>query len=269
MGEPTTANEHLHSGRLQGAIDAALASVKKNPSDTDQRGLLAELLCIAGDWERADKQIDTIGHQDPQAIVGLSLIRQLIRAEVARKECFLKGRPPELLAEPTENLKKSLEALLAIREGDEPQAKALLAEAETLRRPLQGACGGQPFGDFRDLDDVTAGVFEVLTSTGKYFWIPMERVQSIVFQPPKRPRDLIWRQAEITVEDGPYGDVFLPAIYLDPTGDADDQLKLGRGTDWTGDDGRPMRGIGQRMYLAGDDATPIMELTAIEFSQGK
>jgi hypothetical protein len=30
-----------------------------------------------------------------------------------------------------------------------------------------------------------------------------------------------------------------------------------------------MRGIGQRMYLAGDDATPIMELTAIEFSQGK
>jgi type VI secretion system protein ImpE len=267
MGDPTTANELLHAGRLQEAIDAALASVKRDPSDTDQRGLLAELLCIAGQWDRADKQIDTIGHQDPQAIVGLSLIRQLIRAEVSRKECFLEGRAPELLAEPTENLKKSLEALIAIREGEQSQAAALLAEAEKQRRSLGGKSGEQPFADFRDLDDVTAGVFEVLTSTGKYYWIPMERVQSIEFQPPKRPRDLIWRQAEMTVEDGPSGDVFLPATYFDAAGDADDQLKLGRGTDWTGGDGRPMRGRGQRMYLVGDDATPIMELTAIEFSK--
>jgi type VI secretion system protein ImpE len=267
MDESLTASEHFQAGRLQQAVDAALADVKKHPSDTDRRGLLAELLCFVGDWERADKQVDTLGHQDPKAIVGLSLIRQLIRAEVTRKECFQDGRPPELLSEPTPNLTMSLEALVAIRAGDRAQAAQILAEAEQQRPAMAGTCGDQRFADFRDLDDLTAGVFEVLTSTGKYFWIPIERVQSIVFQPPKRPRDLLWRQAEMTVEDGPYGDVYLPALYFGSSQEQDDQLRLGRGTDWTGGDGEPMRGRGQRMFLAGDDATPIMQLTTIEFSR--
>jgi type VI secretion system protein ImpE len=265
MAETKTASQHFQAGELQEAIDAALADVKKHPTDTDRRGLLAELLCFAGDWERADKQVDAIGHQEPGAIVGLSLIRQLIRAEVSRKECYTDGRPPELLAEPTPHLKKTLEAFIALRQGDGPQAVSLLAEAEQLRKHVRGKCGEQAFNDFRDLNDLTAGVFEVLTSTGKYFWIPIERVQSVVFQPPKRPRDLLWRQAEMTVEDGPYGDVYLPAVYFSAGEAQDDQLRLGRGTDWTGGDGTVMRGLGQRMFLAEDDALPIMQLTSLEF----
>ncbi len=260
-----TASEHFQAGRLQDAVDAALADVKKNPNDTDRRGLLAELLCFVGDWERADKQVDTIGHQDPKAIVGLSLIRQLIRAEVSRKECFESGRPPELLAEAPPSLRHSLEALAALREGDSASAAALLAEAEKLRIAVAGQSGEQKFDDFRDLDDLTAGVFEVLTSTGKYFWIPIERVQTVEFHPPKRPRDLLWRQCEMVVEDGPHGDVYLPTVYFASAG-GEDQLRLGRGTDWTGGDGEPMRGHGQRMFLMGDEAVPIMQLESIEFS---
>lgn len=267
MGDSMTSNELFQAGRLQDAIDAALAEVKKNPSDTDRRGFLAELFCLAGEWERADKQIDTIGHQDPQAIVGLSLIRQLIRAEISRTECFLQGRPPEILAEPTDTVKKSLEALAAIRSGDAAQAASLLTEVEEQRPKVHGKCDNSPFSDFRDLDDALAGVFEVLTSTGKYYWIPVESVQSIVFKPPKRPRDLIWRQAEMSVEDGPSGDVYLPAVYFGTASQADEQLKLGRGTDWSGGNGEPMRGLGQRMFLAGEDAVSIMQLTGIDFSK--
>jgi type VI secretion system protein ImpE len=267
MATTSTASEHFQAGRLQEAIDAALADVKKNPNDTDRRGLLAEMLCFAGDWERADKQVDTIGHQDPQAIVGLSLIRQLIRAEVSRKECFTAGRPPELLAEAPPALAKSLEALAALRDGDGAAASQLLADAEAARVRASGACGDQKFDDFRDLDDLTAGIFEVLTSTGKYFWIPIERVQSIEFHPPKRPRDLLWRQAEMSVEDGPYGDVYLPAVYFHDGEPLEDQLRLGRGTDWTGGDGEPMRGLGQRMFLVGDEAVPIMQLETIQFEK--
>jgi type VI secretion system protein ImpE len=268
MEAPSTASEHFQAGRLQDAVDAALADVKKNPNDTDRRGLLAELLCFVGDWERADKQIDTLGHQDPKAIVGLSLVRQLIRAEVSRKECFESGRAPELLAEAPPSLRHSLEALAALREGDAASASALLAEAEKLRIAVAGKCGDQKFDDFRDLDDVTAGVFEVLTSTGKYFWIPIERVESIEFRPPQRPRDLLWRQAEMVVDDGPQGEVYLPTVYFASGAAAlEDQLRLGRGTDWSGGDGEPMRGRGQRMYLMGDEAVPIMQLESIEFSR--
>jgi len=265
MDDSTSSREHFQAGRLQQAIDSALAEVKSDPTNTDRRGFLAELLCFGGQWERADKQIDTIGHQDPEAIVGLSLIRQLIRAEVTRAECFLQGRPPELLAEPTPALQKALEALAAIRAGDETAASQLAAEAEKQRPSVSGRCDDASFSDFRDLDDITAGVAEVLTSTGKYYWIPWERVQTVEFHPPRRPRDLLWRQAEMSVEDGPYGDVYVPVVYF-PCDEIDEQLRLGRGTDWSGGDGAPSRGRGQRMFLVGDEATSIMQVSSIEFS---
>jgi type VI secretion system protein ImpE len=71
----------------------------------------------------------------------------------------------------------------------------------------------------------------------------------------------------MSVEDGPQGDVYLPAVYYAPAGDAaDDQLRLGRGSDWLGGDGAPMRGRGQRMFLVGDEAIPIMQLESLEFA---
>jgi len=266
MTKSLTAKEHYQAGRLREAIDAALTEVKSNPTNLDFRGLLAELFCFAGEWERADKQIDAFGHQDPEAIVGLSLIRQLIRAEVSRQECMEQGRPPELLAEATPLIHQSLEALAAIRDDDLAQAAELLAKAEATRPSVTGVCNGKKFEGFRDLDDVLSGFFEVLTSTGKYYWIPVERIQTIEFQPPKRPRDLLWRQAEMTVEDGPYGDVFLPAVYFASQDQLDDQLRLGRGTKFVDGDDQPTRGVGQRMFLVGDDAITIMQIESIDFT---
>jgi len=61
--------------------------------------------------------------------------------------------------------------------------------------------------------------------------------------------------------------VYLPTVYF-PLGEGplEDQLRLGRGTDWIGGDAAPMRGQGQRMYLVGDEATPIMQLETLEFT---
>jgi type VI secretion system protein ImpE len=171
-----------------------------------------------------------------------------------------------VLAEPSTVIEKSLAALAALRAGDHADAVRLIAEAEEARPKASGTHGSQPFDDFRDLDDATAGVFEVLTSTGKYFWIPIERVQAIEFREPKRPRDLLWRQAEMSVSDGPEGEVYLPAIYIPSGQPLDDQLRLGRGTEWTEGDGQPTRGRGQRTFLVGDEAVPIMELTSLEFT---
>ena len=70
-----------------------------------------------------------------------------------------------------------LEASICLREGDQAKAAQLLAEAEESRPHPTGTCDGKPFDDLRDLDDLVAPVFEVLTSTGKYYWIPMERVE--------------------------------------------------------------------------------------------
>lgn len=263
-----TPSELYQAGQLTTAVEVALADVKKHPTDTARRGLLCELLCFTGAWERADKQLDAIGQQDAQAIPGVSLLRQLVRAEVARQECFEAGRLPDFLGEPTPVLRFHLQASIALRERQPAEAAALLAQAETLRVPARGTCDGQAFDDLRDLDDLTASFFEVLTSTGKYFWIPLETVELIEFRPPERPRDLLWRRAHMVVNNGPDGEVFLPALYPLTFQSSDDQLRLGRGSDWRGQEGEPVRGVGLRMFLLGEQSKTILELKELQFQTG-
>jgi type VI secretion system protein ImpE len=239
--------------------------VKKRPSDTAARYLLAELLCFAGDWERVDKQLETIMQQRAESAVRVSLFRHLIRAEIARQQFYDEGRLPEFLVEVSPALRLHLDASIALREGNASEAAGLLEQAEQQRSRVAGHCDGEPFDDLRDMDDMTASLFEVLTSTGKYYWVPMERVELIEFHAPERPLDLVWRRAHMVVSGGPDGEVYLPVIYAGTARDGDDQLRLGRGTDWTGGDGAPVRGRGQRMYLAGEEGKPIMQIQRLQW----
>ena len=260
------ARQHYDAGNLREAITAATAEVKKAPTDLDCRGFLCELLCFAGDLERADTQLDAMGHQTPEAMVGISLFRQLVRAEKWRHQFFAEGRVPEFLEPPGEVLKLHLEASICLREGKAAEAARLLGQAEEKRPKVSGQCNGRPFADLRDLDDLTAGFFEVLTSTGKYYWIPVERVELIEFRPPARPRDLVWPRAHMIVRGGPDGEVYLPALYAGTHAEADDRLRFGRATDWKGGEGEPVRGLGQRTFLVADEGVTILEMKEITVS---
>jgi len=258
--------QHFQAGKLEDAVQAAIDAVKKKPSETGLRALLAELLCFAGDLERADKHLDAVQTQDPETAVSLSLIRQLVRGETSRREFFRDGRVPEFLELPTEVARMHLQASIELREGNVAEAARLLTEAEEKRVRVHGECDGKAFDDFRDLDDVTSAFFETVTSTGKYYWIPIESVELIEFRPPEYPRDLYWRRCRMVVRGGPDGEVFLPAIYAGTEAETDNALKLGRATDWRGNEGQPVRGIGQRTFLVGDEDRPIMELQEITFA---
>ena len=152
-----------------------------------------------------------------------------------------------------------------LRGNDPAEAVRALALAEAERPTVPGTCDGTAFDDMRDADDLTASLFEVLTTTGAYYWIPMEQVALIEFHPPRRPRDLMWRRARLEVRDGPAGEVLLPAIYPTEGEPAEDRYRLGRATDWTDGDGTPVRGIGQRLFLIGEEARPMLEIGRIEF----
>jgi type VI secretion system protein ImpE len=110
----------------------------------------------------------------------------------------------------------------------------------------------------------------VLTTTGKYYWVPLDRVVSLAFQPPADARDLLWRPAEIVVHDGPTGTVFLPVVYPSSDSSADESLRLGRATDWRMEAEGLVLGVGQRMFLfgnaAGGDERNMLDLGEIEFT---
>jgi type VI secretion system protein ImpE len=95
----------------------------------------------------------------------------------------------------------------------------------------------------------------------------MERVRLVEFRAPERPKDLLWRRANMVVADGPEGEVFIPTLYPNTHQRGDNQLRLGRGTDWIDIEGQPVRGVGQRTFLIGDEDRPIMQLKEIEFGE--
>jgi type VI secretion system protein ImpE len=260
-----TAGALFRAGKLAPAIDQAGLAVKKAPGDLAARVLLGELLLLAGNLERADVILDAASQLDPSAAVVVAEFRQLLRAEMARRQLRRDGRVPEFLGEPTPAMREVLAGLVAAREGDAAAAAKHAADAEALRPRAAGREGEQAFEDFRDVDDLCSGFFEVLTTTGKYYWIPTERVESIEFRPPRRPRDLAWRCASMSVTDGPDGVVYLPAIYGNDEPDLADEYRLGRATDWREDNGGPVRGIGLRTFLLGEEARSIMDLTVLTF----
>jgi len=262
------AQEFYQAGQLDNAIEAATAAVKKKPMDSGARGFLTELLIINREWERADKQLDFIGHQDPNAMAAVALWRQLIRAGQARDQFFSDGRVPEVLEIPNDLVQMYLKAAVNIRENNIAEANNTLAEAENARPKLKGTLDGQTFSDFRDLDDSAPGVLEVFTSTGKYYWIPMSRIVSLSFYEAESPLDLIMRRAHLQINDeGPDGEVYIPAIYQTFQEEDRSNLLLGRATDWVGEENQPVFGVGQRMFLVDDEAKTIMELGDIEIAQ--
>lgn len=255
------------AGDLAGAIAALSDVVRKKPTDEAARALLAEMLFFDGAFDRADTQLNAISNLHPEKAVGIALWRQLVRGAVAREQLFTEGRMPEFLDTPGEHVRLLLKAQAELRGGDSAAVPALLQQAEALRPPVAGRIDGESFGDLRDLDDLFAPVLEVFTSTGKYYWVPLETIETLAFDPPQRPLDLLWRQATLAVRGGTEGVVYVPAIYPQIPGDTgDDALKLGRASDWQEGPEGVVRGRGQRCFLVGDADVPIMEISEITIS---
>lgn len=262
-GTPT-AGAAFRAGRLDEAVAAATAAVKAKPSDVAARVLLVEMLVFAGNFERADVLLDAAGQLDPGAALVVAEFRQLLRGEMARRQLYRDGRVPEFLGEPGPVEQALLAALVAHRAGDAPAARRAAETAEAARLPRPGTADNAAFADFRDASDINAGILEVLTTTGKYFWVPIARVTEITFHKPARPRDLIWRRASLAVEAGPDGDVYMPVTYACEDASLGAEYRLGRATDWRDHDGMVV-GIGQREFLVGETSIPIMDLGTIVF----
>lgn len=265
-----SAEDLYQSGKLAGALEAGLAQVKSNPLDRNARFFLSELMCFSGEWERADRQLDSVVQQaDDSAMLAL-LLRQLIRGEVIREQVFTEGRPPELVVPLTDDAKLQLELVAALRLGQTDDAASLTSRGEEARTVSTGTADERSFTGIQDMDDRLRGVLEVITASGKYFWVPWKNVRSLEFSAPERPMDLIWRKTLIDVIDGPEGEVYVPVRYPVPTGAGwDDALKLGRATDWSGDESTAVTGLGQRMLLLGEDAVSIMELKNLQIDEAE
>jgi len=256
--------ELLDADRLEEAIAAMNAEVRAKPTDIDRRVRLAELLCISGNLERADTILDAVSDLDPGTAIGVSLFRQLVRGEQARQAYYRQGAPPAFLAAPDPVSELEMRAALLLRSGDVAGAAELVEKRDAARAPVAGMADDVAFDDLRDLDDLSAGHLEILTSTGKYYWVPTSSVISIEFRAPERPRDLIWRRVGLSVANGPDGEVYMPCVYESAA--STPAQRLGHTTDFAGDEGAIVQALGLRSFLVGEDCKSVLELGEIRFS---
>lgn len=256
------ARELLNDGRLSEAIDAATQEVKSKPGDVTARVFLFELLAAAGEWERAQKHLDVVADKSPTMLEGVTSYRGVLAAEVSRTKLFAgAGGTPQRMTHEALDPEPSLGALQRLRAGDAAAAASLLAGGDRVPRP--GTVDGRRFDDWCDADDVLAPFLEVI-GNGLYGWIPWKHIARITLEPPRYLRDLLWRPVTVTLPDGASSAMFVPVRYAGSERATDDALRLGRSTDWI-DTGGVVTGVGQRTFLAGDEACTILEASEIVF----
>lgn len=265
-----TAAEALRAGKIDDAIAIATAAVKAAPTDADARWLMAELLLLSGDVERADRMLDAAALREPNPAV--LEFRKLLRAEVIRSQVVRDGRPPVYQGQTATGAQMvAMRARVLLRTGDTAAAVEAAAEIEAVRPRIPGrheqADGSVlAFEDLRDLDDLFACELEILTTAGDYMLAPWERIARLAFDAPRRPRDLAWRRCEIDLKDGTNGIVFLPALYPGSSAEPTAAIRMGRETEWSMPQDGPIRGRGQRVMLVGDDAVAFTALHVLEFA---
>ncbi len=239
MGEPEmTAQELFRAGQLADAIKALSAEVRDNPTDARRRTFLFELLCFAGEYERADKQLEVLGQAGPSSEIGVLLYRSALFAERQRQDLFTRGEFP-----------KKLDASATAR---------------------TGTFNGKLFTSFSDADPRIGARLEIFAA-GNYLWLPLEHVASIQIEPPKRLRDLLWTPAAVSTtpsfKGAELGEVMLPVLAPFSAQHSDDAVRLGRATAWeqrTGFDEEVP--FGQKMWVVDDEEIPFLELRSVEFT---
>ncbi|MBC7911912.1 MAG: avirulence locus temperature-dependent protein secretion protein [Pyrinomonadaceae bacterium] len=257
----------LDAGELEGAVEQLISDVKANPTDVTLRTFLFEAFCFAGEWERAEKQLDVIGHQSMQTAIGVQAYRNNIKAERDRQRLFTDGLQPHFLSEPPAYVDLLLTANNRLREGNLAEARETLDRAEEERPALAGKLNeNREFNDFRDYNDATGSVLELIVKD-QYTWLPFEQIRRIEIAEPKNLRDLLWANARIESLDGTMGEVFLPTLYAGSSAHENNQVRLGRMTDWREAGGDIYTGVGMRLFLVNDEEDKaLLEVRSVEFN---
>lgn len=260
-----TSEQLFQAGRLTEAIEAQTQVVKAQPAAIVERFFLFELLCFQEEYDRAEKQLETIVRLDANQDFAVQPYRNLLAAERQRKKLFTEGLPPAVLGDAPPRFGVIVQAIQLLRQQAAQEAAVILAAVEDDQPRLSVMGEGIRDEDFRDGDDVFASIFELFVGPD-YVWVPMENVRSLQIGRPANPRDLLWAQANLLMHDSQLVRGLIPVRYVDSGLAAEDAVRLGHRTDWTDPSAGPVRGVGQRTFLAGEESYGLLDLEMLQLS---
>jgi type VI secretion system protein ImpE len=224
------ANQLYQAGRVDEAIQALGQALRTDPSDVRSRTFLFELLCFAGEYDRAAKQLNIVADSSKEAGLGALLYQTALHGERTRQDIFQSiGRV----------------------EGAQPSTA------------VAGTLNGRPFTFLSDADPRIGARFEVFAA-GQYTLIPFQHLADVRIEEPKRLRDLLWATARAKAgpgfEDFEFGEVIVPAIAPLSWRHADWQVRLGREVDWQQQSDGTEVPLGPKMWIVDDELVPILDV---------
>ncbi len=224
------------AGQLGPAIEALGLELRKQPTDTRRRTFLFELLCFAGAYDRAEKQLDILAEANKDALAGAMLYRAALHGQRTREALFTKGPLPL---------------------------------GELMEGPLAGSINGKAFTSLTDQDERIGTHLEVFIA-GSYTWVPFRYIERVEFAPPKRLRDLLWATALLTTTPDfrlqDLGEVLVPMLAPGSAASSDDLVRLGRLSVFE-ETGEGLRPLGQKMFVAdGELEFPLLDIRELVFT---
>jgi type VI secretion system protein ImpE len=222
-------------GKLREAIKALGEELRSNPLDAKRRTFLFELLLFAGEFDRAEKQLDLLAGANAEAAAGTLLYRSALHAERTRQSMFANGETPPHKEEAVHN----------------------------------GTWNGNPFSEMSDADPRIGANLEVFLA-GSYTWIPIHYLRKLEIQPPANLRDLVWAQARVETSADfrlqELGEVLLPALCPLSSGHADETVQLGRESAWEPDETYGQIPYGLKLMDVDGTDVPLLDVRSVTWN---
>jgi len=222
-------------GKLREAIKALGDELRSNPLDARRRTFLFELLVFAGEYDRAEKQLDFLAGANAGAAAGTLLYRSALHAERARQSMFANRETPPLRQDAVHS----------------------------------GVWNGTPFGKISDADPRIGANLEVFLA-GSYTWIPIHYLRRLEIESPVNLRDLMWARARVETSADfrlqELGEVLLPVLSPLSSRHADESVHLGRESAWGPDDVYGEIPYGAKMMLVDGVEVPLLEIRSVVWS---
>lgn len=259
-----TSAELLRAGKLDEALKALQAEIRVKPEDQALRRYLFQLEAVLGRLDKALNQLQVLASLDADSMMLAQIFRPVIACELLRREVFKGGRSPLIFGEPMEWMSWLIQANAHVSRGEFEAAAGLRDRAFEVAPESPGRVNGNAVAWLADADSRLGPVMEAYIE-GKYFWIPMMRIQKVELEKPADLRDLVWLPARFTWTNGGAVPGHVPVRYPGTESSPDAALKLARRTDWLEKPAAAWLGCGQRMFASDLGDHPLLETTLIEF----
>lgn len=222
-------------GKLREAVTALGDELRSNPLDVKRRTFLFELLLFAGEFDRAEKQLDILAGADSKAAMGLLLYRSALHAERTRQAMFANHEMPPSKHEAVHG----------------------------------GECNGTGFAEFSDADPRIGANLEVFIA-GSYTWIPIHYLRRLKIQAPANLRDLVWARAVVETSADfrlqELGELLLPVLCPLSSRHADETVQLGRESAWEPDEAFGEVPYGAKTMIVDEAEIPLLDIRSVTWS---